>query len=67
MTKKTNFTKIKITYVKSAIHRSFRQKRILTALGLRKLNQSVVHGDSPNIRGMVTKVTHLVKTEPAEG
>lgn len=58
---------IKITYVRSAIGRSFRQKRIVEALGLRKLNQSVVHSDTPQIRGMINKITHLVKTEPVEG
>ena len=59
--------KIRITYVRSAIHRSYRQKRIIAALGLRKLNHSVVHADSPTIRGMVNKVSHLVTTEPVNG
>ena len=59
--------KIKITYVRSTIHRSYRQKRIITALGFRKLNQSVVHFNSPTIAGMVRKVSHLVRTEPVEG
>jgi large subunit ribosomal protein L30 len=59
--------KIKITYVRSAIGRSYRQKRILASLGLRKLNHSVVHSSSPQIMGMVKKVTHLVRWEPVEG
>ncbi|MDP8208244.1 MAG: 50S ribosomal protein L30 [Candidatus Electryonea clarkiae] len=59
--------KIKITYIKSQIHRSYRQKRIIAALGLKKLNHSVIHSDSPNIRGMIYKVSHMVRTEPVEG
>ncbi len=57
---------IKITYVRSAIGRTFRQKRILAALGLRKLNHSVVHYDTPQIRGMINKIPHLLKTEAVE-
>ena len=59
--------RIRITYVRSAIKRSYRQKRILAALGLRKLNGSVTHMNSPQIMGMVRKVSHLVKWEPVEG
>lgn len=59
--------KLKITYVRSAIHRSYRQKRIIEALGLRKLNQSVIHSDSATIQGMVRKVSHLVQTEQVKG
>ncbi len=59
--------KLKITWVRSAIHRQEKQKKIIEALGLRKLNQSVIHDDSPTIRGMLDKVPHLIKVEPAEG
>ncbi|HMQ07118.1 MAG TPA: 50S ribosomal protein L30 [Saprospiraceae bacterium] len=55
--------KIKITQVKSSIDRSKRIKRTLEALGLRKINQSVVKEATPQIRGMVNKVSHLVTVE----
>jgi len=55
--------KIKVTQVKSIIDRSERQKKTMQALGLRKMNQTVEHDDSPAILGMVEKVKHLVKVE----
>jgi large subunit ribosomal protein L30 len=55
--------KIKITQFRSAIGRQSDQKRVLKALGIKKLNHSVVHEDSPTIMGMVNKVRHLVKVE----
>ncbi len=56
-------TKLNITWVKSAIGYASDQKRTLRALGLRRLNRSVTHDDSPSIRGMINKVKHLVKVE----
>ncbi|MCL2690563.1 MAG: 50S ribosomal protein L30 [Chitinispirillia bacterium] len=58
--------KIKITQVKSAIGRLANQKATIKALGIRKLNHSVVHEDSAVIRGMVNTVRHLVKVEDVE-
>lgn len=58
--------KIKITQVKSRIGATERQKSNLDALGLRKINQTVEHTDSPVILGMVEKVKHLIKVEPSE-
>jgi len=55
--------KICITQVKSKNGKPERQKRTLEALGIRKLNHSVVHEATPQILGMVTKVNHLVKVE----
>ena len=55
---------IKITWKKSGIGRPASQRRIVQALGLKRLNHSVVHEDSPTIRGMVSKVQHLVAVEP---
>ncbi|MGF7139697.1 50S ribosomal protein L30 [Roseimarinus sediminis] len=55
--------KIKITLVKSSIGSTKRQKLILEALGLRKLNGSVEHEANPQIMGMVNKMKHLVKVE----
>lgn len=56
-------SKIKVTQVKSGIDRSERQKRTLQALGLRKMNSSVEVEATEQIKGMVTKVLHLVKVE----
>ena len=55
--------KIKITQVKSVIDRSERQKRTVEALGLSKLHATVEVEATPQILGMVRKVTHLVKVE----
>ena len=57
--------KIKVTKVKSAINRSKRQKLTLEALGLKKIGQTVEHENTPNILGMVKKVSHLVSVEEA--
>ena len=57
---------LKITQIRSAIRRPARQKRTLEALGLRRMHQSVVHEETPQIRGMIDKVNHLVRVEPAE-
>lgn len=55
--------KIKVKKVRSAINRTLRQKRTLEALGLKKIGQVVEHEASPNILGMVAKVSHLVSVE----
>ncbi len=57
--------KIKITLVKSGIARPGKHKVVLIGLGLRKLNHSVIRVDSPQIRGMINKVSHLIKVEEA--
>lgn len=58
--------KLKVTQVRSLIRESEPHKRVVKALGLRKLNQSVVHYDTPEIRGMIRKVAHLVTVEEQE-
>jgi large subunit ribosomal protein L30 len=58
--------RISIVQVRSAIGRKADQKATLKALGIRKLHHRVVHLDTPQIRGMVFKVAHLVKVEKAE-
>ncbi len=58
--------KVKITQVKSAIDRSKRQKDTLRALGLKKINQSVEHELTDQIRGMIAKVDHLVVAEKVD-
>jgi large subunit ribosomal protein L30 len=55
--------KLKITQVKSTIGRSFRQRRVIESLGLGKINKTVVHDDTPTIRGMITKTQHLITVE----
>lgn len=55
--------KVKITLVKSSIGASVNQKKVLEALGLRKLQHSVIHPDNPQISGSINKVIHLVKVE----
>jgi large subunit ribosomal protein L30 len=57
---------LKITWIKSGIGRPESQRRIIRSLGLRRLHHSVVHGDSPTIRGMINKVPHLVTVEEVE-
>jgi large subunit ribosomal protein L30 len=56
-------SKIKITQTKSVIDRNVRQKATMFALGLRKMNQTVEVEATPQILGMVKKVSHLVKVE----
>lgn len=55
--------KIRVTQIKSKNGMPERQKRTLAALGLRKMHHSVEHEATPQILGMVAKVSHLVKTE----
>jgi large subunit ribosomal protein L30 len=52
--------KIRVKWIKSAIGFSARQKRTIEALGFKKLQSVVVHEDTPQIRGMIEKVRHLV-------
>lgn len=52
--------KVKLTQTRSTIGHAERVKRTMAALGLRKMNQSVVHNDSPVLKGMLRKVHHLV-------
>ncbi|MBD3419571.1 MAG: 50S ribosomal protein L30 [Chitinivibrionales bacterium] len=59
--------KLKVTQVRSAIGRLANQKRTIKALGISKLNRSVLHDDTPCIRGMINTVKHLVQVEEVEG
>ena len=58
---------VKITQERSKIRCIEKHKRTLAALGLRRINHSVVHEDTPQIRGMLHQVRYLVRVEPAEG
>lgn len=55
--------RIRITLVRSPIGYSERQKATVRALGLRRINQTVEHEDSPTLRGMLAKVSHLIEVE----
>jgi len=55
--------KLKIIQTRSIIDRPEKQKRIIEALGLGRPNWEILHNDTPQIRGMIKKVTHLVKVE----
>lgn len=55
--------KVKITLIRSLIGRNEKQRRTVHALGLKRINQSVLKEDSPQIRGMIRRVNHLVKVE----
>lgn len=58
--------KLQITLKRSLIGRPEDQRATVRALGLTKLNQSVEHEDTPSIRGMVTKVNHLIAVKEIE-
>ncbi len=55
--------KLKITQVRSVIDRIAPQKRTIKALGLGRPGYSVVKKDTPQVRGMIRKVVHLVEVE----
>jgi len=59
--------KLKITLVKSYIGRPQKQRQVLRGMGLGKLNRTVMLKDTPEIRGMINKVSHLVLMEELEG
>ena len=56
---------VKITQVRSAIRRTEDQKRTVRALGIRRMHQTVEHEATPQIRGMIAVVQHLVRVEEA--
>jgi large subunit ribosomal protein L30 len=59
--------RLRITWRKSAIGHARDQRRTLRALGLRRLGQTVEHGDSSSLRGMIHKIRHLVTVEEESG
>lgn len=59
--------KLKITQVRSTIGRKKNQEVTVRTLGIRRLHHSVVHNDTPQIRGMIMQVRHLVRVEEIEG
>ncbi|GAB4429497.1 MAG: 50S ribosomal protein L30 [Anaerolineales bacterium] len=63
MPKKKAEKSLRVTLVKSPIGYSKDQKATARALGLRKINQTVEHTDNPAVRGMINKISHLVRVE----
>ncbi len=51
---------LKITLKRSIIGKPEKQRRIIKSLGLRRINQMVEHKDTPNIRGMIHKTSHML-------
>jgi large subunit ribosomal protein L30 len=66
MAKKKQIRTLRIKLVRSPIGYSERQKVTVRTLGLRRLNQVVEQKDTPQIRGMIQKVIHLVSVEEVE-
>ena len=58
--------KLKVTQVRSALARGSKQRGTIRALGLKRIGQSVVHDDRPEIRGMIRAVDHLVEVEEVD-
>jgi large subunit ribosomal protein L30 len=59
----SKYAQIKITQIRSTIHRPTDQKRTLKALGLRRMHHTVTHTATPQILGMTNKVKHLIHIE----
>jgi len=55
--------KLKITLVRSLIGRPETQRKIARAMGLTKINRSVIREDVPQVRGVINKIPHLLKVE----
>jgi large subunit ribosomal protein L30 len=66
MTKKKEGKLLHITYIRSTIGYSKKHKATIRALGLHRLHQTVIHTDSPALRGMLSKVDYLVRIEEQE-
>ena len=58
--------KLKVTKTKSTIGYKYTQELVMRSLGLRKMNQVKIHNDNPCIRGMINKVSYLVKVEEVQ-
>ncbi|NUO82371.1 50S ribosomal protein L30 [candidate division KSB1 bacterium] len=55
--------KLKVTQTKSIIGQKWDMKLTVKALGLHRIRHTVVHNDTPQIRGMINKVSHLITVE----
>lgn len=59
--------KLVITWVRSAIGKPENQRLVVQGLGLKKLGQTVVRPDIPEVRGMVRKIPHLLRVDEQDG
>jgi large subunit ribosomal protein L30 len=64
--KKKQSKMIKITQTRSGIGRQVKHRRTLRALGIKRHQQSVVHEDTPAIRGMVNQISFMINVEDVE-
>lgn len=60
-------SKIKVTQRRSVIDRPKDQKSTVRRLGLHRINDSIIKDDTPDVRGMIAKVQHLVEVEEVDG
>ncbi len=60
-------SRLRITWVKSAIGYNRDQRRTIRAMGFHRLQETVEQEDNPSVRGMIAKVRHLVRLEKEEG
>ena len=67
MAKKKEQPMLKITQTRSGIGRQDRHRRTLRALGMKRDQQSLVHEDSPAIRGMISQISFMVDVHEVEG
>jgi large subunit ribosomal protein L30 len=58
--------RLKVTQVRSGIGRKANQRATLRTLGLKRINDTVVREDRPEVRGMIFTVSHLVRVEEVE-
>jgi len=66
MSERSRGKRLKVTQVRSVIHRPKDQKSTIRRLGLHRMNDSVIKEDRPEIRGMISKVRHLVSVEEVD-
>ncbi len=59
--------KLKVTQIRSTIKRMDDHKRTIASLGLGRIGKSRIHDDNPCIRGMINKVSYLLKVETLQG
>lgn len=55
--------RLRVTQIRSTIDRNKKQKLTMAALGIHRMHQTVEHKDTPQIRGMIRRVYHLVRVE----
>jgi large subunit ribosomal protein L30 len=66
MATKKNSGTVRVTQIRSPIGRPADQRQTLIGLGLNKMNRTRVLEDTPSVRGMIDKVHHLIRVDPAE-